>query len=309
MKLDRRTFLLAAGASYLGACSGDGAREVVAGAPPRPPLLPTEHSLSVFTLGDTGWVNDDKDAVARAMVEHAGLVQPDLAILLGDNFYLEGVKSTRDEMWRTHFEEPYAHEALRMPFYACLGNHDHNGNILAQVEYTQMSERWHMPAQYYTVTRDLGPDTQVEFFVTDAHPIRLQERTSRAQMRWLEDKLAESTARWKVAVGHLPLLSNGEKRGSSNLTRRFVPLFERYGVQLYMAGHSHDQQLLTSDGGWLQLIAGSGAGSQPVRRADNTLHASSATGFAHLRISPDEMHVQFVTADGGPGFTHRVREA
>jgi hypothetical protein len=62
------------------------------------------------------------------------------------------------------------------------------------------------------------------------------------QLAWLEETLANTDAKWKLAALHHPPYSSGF-HGSNAATREaFVPLFERYGVQIVFSGHEHDYQ-------------------------------------------------------------------
>lgn len=75
-------------------------------------------------------------------------------LLLGDNFYENGVKSIEDPLWNT-FESLFSDKAFQeMPFYSVLGNHDYHYSPFSQVLYslTPSSYRWYMPnLWYYTV--------------------------------------------------------------------------------------------------------------------------------------------------------------
>ncbi|VDL71310.1 unnamed protein product [Nippostrongylus brasiliensis] len=53
---------------------------------------------------------------------------------------------------KSSFEDVYNTDALDIPWYMIAGNHDHFGNVTAQVVYTKHSKKWHFPDLYYKVT-------------------------------------------------------------------------------------------------------------------------------------------------------------
>ena len=58
----------------------------------------------------------------------------------------------------------------RLPWYIVLGNHDHYGDVNAQIAYTQKSERWECPAQWFTIEKtftDRGFTRKLELIVVD----------------------------------------------------------------------------------------------------------------------------------------------
>ena len=93
----------------------------------------------------------------------------------------------------------------------------------------------------------------VEIFVLDSN---LEEREERdpgfreRQKRWLETALANSTAKWKIAMHHHALMSTDEddygdswtgksRAGDPVVAAEFRPLYEKYSVDLVIVGHLH----------------------------------------------------------------------
>lgn len=287
-----------------------GASEVH-GARPVPPLtgIPPEElsgTISFFAVGDTGYGGRVLAEVAAAMERSARERPVALALLLGDNFYPSGVESAEDERWRTGFEEPFAADALAVLFYAVLGNHDHRGSAEAEIAYTQKSERWRMPARWYTFRREGGSGVQAQFFALDTDPIEESWPDVPEQIAWLGEELARSTARWKIVFGHHPALSHGQHGGTEEILRQVVPLLERFGVDLYVTGHDHDLQLLDSGRGWLQLVSGAGSSTRDTRYGDETLYASASPGYARVDLGRKAMWIEMATAAEGPRFRWKV---
>ena len=70
----------------------------------------------------------------------------------GDNFYESGVKDVDDPRFQETFENVFTAESLMTPWYFCAGNHDHHGDVRAQLMYSYRSERWKFPDYYYTTS-------------------------------------------------------------------------------------------------------------------------------------------------------------
>jgi len=271
------------------------APEFAAGAP----------SLSFLALGDIGWPGPERETVVARMDATAEALPYSFVCLLGDNFYGsasggDGVLSSDDPRWQTDFEELFSGPNLALPFHAALGNHDHNGNPEAQVEYGARGTRWHMPGAYYSFLAPAGRDREAQFFVLDTEGIRREERESAEQLRWLEERLARSRARWKIVIGHHPVRSNGEHGGIARVRAALEPLFEEHGVALYLSGHDHDLELLETEQGFLQVVSGAGSTTRDMRWGSDTRFASASPGFTWVGIDGDELELVFVDAKQGP---------
>ena len=264
--------------------------------------------LIVGDWGRNGFFNQAE--VADAMGRVGASIESRFTISTGDNFYLAGVTGVDDVKWDRSFESIYTAASLQSRWYSVLGNHDWQGDVPAQIAYTELSDRWYMPAQYFAETLALDDGTQVLFVFLDtsplAYPETYQARFSDSgdwdaddQLVWLDRTLANSEAQWKIVVGHHPIYV-GSVRYSDNerLVERLVPLMERHGVQAYFAGHDHNLQHHRPDGSSVDyFVSGAGSLTREVVETPNTLFALRTPGFMAVSMSPTTMKVQAFDED------------
>jgi acid phosphatase len=280
-----------------------GQRPVDQGVAPTP--VNDDLELSIYVVGDTGKNSQTRNSVIKAMASRAGDAMLDCVLMLGDNFYEYGVQSADDPRFQTDFEDLFKRDAFACPFYVCLGNHDYDGNTAAQVEYTNISDRWKMPSKYFRVTKFAGQEA-IEIFVLDTISIDKRDENAAQQLEWFERELAASQARWKIVVGHHPAISGGRHEISETISTVLPTLFEKYGVDLYLSGHDHDLQLNDSHRGWLQIVSGAGSKLRSTRWMEETIYAKATPGFCWLYVRDGELCITFYSADARL-FTHRVR--
>ena len=278
-----------------------------------PPQLPSAKPLSYdsaqgsvfYALGDSGLASQSRISVLKQLDQQNKNCPANGIFLLGDNFYNAGVNSTADPNWQRHFEQPFNEQTFPCPFYACLGNHDYFGNIAAQIEYSQIQPRWNMPGAYYTFSQSVADDQTAEFFVLDTTPIEEGDYSTGTQIRWLDNKLEESDADWKIVVGHHPLFSGGEHGPSRRNYRHLVPILDKHKIDLYMCGHDHDLQLHDTGRGWLHLVSGAGSKLRSVSWISTTQFAQAAAGFARLSLTSDSLGIE-IFGIGGLLYSHET---
>lgn len=208
-------------------------------------------------------------------------------VAAGDNFYTEGVTDVYDERFFTTFESVYGggSEAMRVPWLVALGNHDHEGNWLAQVMYTHaareqdeyarrwaslplngsaVSGRWYMPSAYYAlkVSRDM---VVVVIDTVLLHKCRKNHADcwdGGKQEKVVEEWLLKTYAAvpHKVVVGHHPVLANGPHSNPAWLKSWLIPLMARSCASIYIHAHNHYLQV-SKDGFQYYANSGGGAGS------------------------------------------------
>ena len=74
-----------------------------------------------------------------------------------------------DLRFKNTFENVFADPYLvnDFTFHVLAGNHDHLGNITAQVAYSDLSERWSFPSLYYDFVETSDNGVSVHYLMTD----------------------------------------------------------------------------------------------------------------------------------------------
>ena len=278
--------------------------------------------LTFIVFGDWGRNGEqDQMDVARQMAIAAKDLDAKFIISVGDNFYNNGVASTDDPQWQSSFEKVYSAPSLQVPWHVALGNHDYHGDCDAQIAYSKVSQRWTMPARYYTRTEQIDADNSVEFFYLDTTPmakvtddkavppLHLHSQDVPKQIAWFEAALAASAAQWKIVIGHHPVYSGGEHGDTPYLVEHVLPLLQKYKVQAWFNGHDHDLQHLQA--GAVNLFC-SGAGSK-VRPTKDTSHTKFAkgncSGFTAVALQGDHLDIRMIDDHGQLLYTTSIPRA
>lgn len=156
--------------------------------------------------------------------------RPSFVVLAGD-LVDQGMRKTD---WTDQFF-PDGHLLMsRVPLYPVLGNHEQDAPYYYQYIVAPQ------PEYYYTFHYG-----NAQFFMIDSNR---DVTEGSEQYEWLEWELAKSTAMWKIVVHHHPpYSSDSDDHGDSfrelstlgTQTRNLVPLYERYGVDFCLFGHTH----------------------------------------------------------------------
>ncbi len=261
-------------------------------------LTPEAARLSYVVLGDWGRRGGSyQQDVAVQMGFTAQRLASRFVISTGDNFYERGVRSVTDTHWKASFERIYTHTALMTPWYITLGNHDHKGNVQAQIDYSRRSARWTLPAAYYSVVQEIDEETTVRFVFLDTEPIHKRDKDAPRQRRWLDSTLTASTAERNIVVGHHPVYSGGDHGDDEVLIQDLLPVLKKHQVDAYFSGHEHDLQHL-HDGDLHYFVSGAASKVRPSGRHQYTQFEITRPGFMSVSMTPTEMAVRFIDHEG-----------
>ncbi|XP_043940579.1 tartrate-resistant acid phosphatase type 5 [Protopterus annectens] len=291
---------------------------------------PSSDSLRFIALGDWGGLPLPPyfTPIEKATAYEAGVVADklgaDFILALGDNFYYSGVANIYDKRFQETFEQVFTAESLEeVPWYVVAGNHDHSGNVSAQISYSHVSERWNFPNYYYELNFKI-PGTNMTLTILmidtvllcgnsddfqDEQPVGpVNSALANSQLRWIKRKLAKSQADYLVVAGHYPVWSIAEHGPTKCLVNKLQPLLNKYRATAYFCGHDHNLQYLKEASGVGYVLSGAGnfmeysvdhihdvpKGSLKFYYAD----PRSLGGFAHVVVNKKQMIVTFIEANG-----------
>lgn len=256
-------------------------------------------------LGIGDWGNDSPGQMATAA--GMGVVGEQLdakfVVALGDNFYHSGKSGCStgsgicnggadgldgEKRFKTTFEDVYTAQSLQVPWYAIAGNHDHGGNVSAQIAYGSdglHKTRWVYPDWYYNVTQSVpvgsGKTAELEilFFDSviglgnsdaigaDGEMIELKGHelpgpadppAAAKQWAWLEQRLAASTADYLWVGAHYPVWSIAAHGPTAGLVEKLRPLLHKHEANFFN-GHDHDLEHIQEVGSKVNYVTtGSG---------------------------------------------------
>jgi acid phosphatase len=285
------------------------------------PAEAAETALPLLLVGDWGRNgHDSQHSVATQMGKTAAEMDSRFTVSVGDNFYEDGVTSTDDPQWQSSFEQIYTAPALQRPWKVILGNHDYRGNVQAQLDYSQKSPRWQLPARYYAETMTLPDGAKAAFYYLDTSPfikkylgsrVRIEGQDTQAQLDWLDAKLAASTTEWNIVIGHHPIYaaldnSDGGDHDQPDLIARLNPILLKHNVPVYICGHDHCLQAVKMEG-ITYIVTGAGSQTYTPGPAIRGGFASGAHGFMAARLSGAKLDYALVDKHGTPLFSQTIQ--
>ncbi len=288
--------------------------------------------LTFLVVGD--WGRDGlccQRDIAIEMSRSAGFLDAAFVISTGDNFYEVGLADEHDPQVQTSWANIYNKNDPRtatigsLEWHMALGNHDYRGSVTGQLNVANLYPgQWIQDGRFWDriITADVdGVRINVHLVIIDTTPFIARYNTpgwddavrlnpdgimtqdKNKQLKWIENTLKQSTADWKIVVGHHSIWTSGSHYGEDDgfLEATLPPLFEKYGVHLYLSGHDHNMQYNKVKS--VSYVC-SGAGSKPNEgtyekaRTPGSKFFSSQQGFTILSLNQQKIEMRFVDYAG-----------
>jgi len=174
------------------------------------------------------------------------------------------------------------------PFFNAPGNH----------------EGWTQNTQAFTQSPASGSATQAyySFDYGDLHCVNINNEVSysvgSAQYNFVQSDLSTSTKTWKIAYFHKSAYVAGGHGEDADMKTMTTNLFEPYGVDLVLTGHSHFFQHNLVNGLNHYVIGAAGAPLVDPTTASYTIMSAKVYEYAILDFTPTTLHMTVHRDDG-----------
>jgi tartrate-resistant acid phosphatase type 5 len=254
---------------------------------------PDADALTRFAvIGDYGYAGPAEEAVADLVKGW----RPEFVVTLGDNNYPLGAADSIDlniGLFYHGFIAPYVGRfgcgAARNRFFPSLGNHDWmTTGARPYLDYFALPGN----ERYYDVV--WGP---VHLFALDSDPNEPDGISADSiQASWLKQRLAASTARWKIVYMHHAPYSSGPH--GSTLDLRWP--YKAWGADLVLAGHDHDYERFDIDGLPYVVNGLGGAVFYPLGTiaTSSIAHFNENAGALFIEADATSLRARFQAVDG-----------
>ena len=212
-----------------------------------PPPRGTERPTRVWVIGDSGTADAGARSVRDSYAAFTGSRETDLWVMLGDNAYNSGL----DSEYQAAVFDMYPELLRKSVLWPAYGNHDGAGSDSAS-NTGPYYDIFTLPKQGEAGGVASGTEAYYSFDYANVHFVALESfETNRAvngaMLSWLQQDLAANTQPWVIAFFHHPPYSKGSHDSDIDIELRemrqnAVPILERFGVDLVLAGHSHSYE-------------------------------------------------------------------
>ena len=214
------------------------------------PVIGAQVPLRIWAIGDAGTGTYHQEDVRDAYINYAGQNKADIWLMLGDNAYLHGREA---DYHSALFKNMYEDILRNTPLWPTSGNHEFYGEADGNLQTGAHFDVFALPKNGEAGGIPSGTEAYYSFDYGNVHFVSLDsydlDRDSTASMgTWLKNDLGNNNSDWTIVCFHYPPYTkathdsddpNDHSGRCIEMRENFNPIFERYGVDLVLGGHSH----------------------------------------------------------------------
>ncbi|KAL2478840.1 Purple acid phosphatase 17 [Forsythia ovata] len=277
-----------------------------------------DQTLKFLVIGDWGRNGAfNQSEVAFQMGRIGEELDIDFVVSTGDNFYDNGLKGEHDPAFIDSFTNVYTAKSLQKQWYIVLGNHDYRGDAVAQLSpaLRKIDSRWLCLRSFILNAEiaelffvDTSPFVKDYFTIPNEHTydwrgVSPANTYTGIVLKELESALRDSTAKWKIVVGHHAIRSVGHHGDTEELVQRLLPILRANNVDLYVNGHDHCLEQIGDNESPIQFLT-SGAGSKAWRGDLKGMNRKDleffydGQGFMSVQLTRSDVEIVFYDVFG-----------
>ena len=208
----------------------------------------------------------------------------------------------KDEEWDELFDA-FGWIPRMTPMILLPGNHEYPDKRYVRGRDFKLFHLWR---PHFTLPENGPAGLEETVYFIDYQGVRFVMLNGNEQLKkqalWLDVILSENPQRWTIAAIHQPIYSTGKKRKkheNSLIKNLFVPVFDKYSVDLVLQGHDHiysrtgklknGRRVPYTEKGTVYIISVCGPKSYPINnRYKNIMDKSGTDRQLFQVISIDE---------------------
>ena len=279
---------------------GDGTQNPIEGSW-RSLYSPERKVVHFVAIGNTG----GKNPGAKLLLSKQMAAQKADFLIHTGNLTESGLDTDADE----EFFTPYKETLQTTPLFVSIGKKEYGPDLDKRESKSFVRSnysRFHDMSWSTATPKYYSFDTaNARFIFLDANAANgavwapdIHEKSN--QYKWLQTTLSGAPEKWKIVVLNAPLYSTGENGPANEVAALWIPLFEKYGVNLVLQGGEADYERTfplvkdqTNPRGVTYITLGGGA--TPTRRKGShpsTARFVSAYHYADIQITDRKMSIK-----------------
>ncbi|MFK7808121.1 MAG: MopE-related protein [Saprospiraceae bacterium] len=203
------------------------------------PNIGEQTAFHAWIQGDMGTGNTTQRDVRDRYYEIEPAEGTPFMLTVGDNAYADG----EDDEFQDYFFDIYPTFLRRSTMFAIPGNHDYHACDQDEEEGPYFDIFTH-PTNGESGGLASGTERYFSFDYANVHFVVVEGYMPDGQLEWLQQDLEQNTQDWVIGLTHHAPYSKGthdsDNSGKmSDVREQILPIMEAYGVDLFLAGHSH----------------------------------------------------------------------
>ncbi|MCD4718624.1 MAG: metallophosphoesterase family protein [Desulfobacula sp.] len=264
-------------------------------------FITASEKLKSFTFLYFGDIQNQIQSMCSRVFRTAFQKQPDAGFWLFAGDMVDN--GDDDKEWKEFFNA-MGWIPRTIPLMLLPGNHEYPDRRFIPLEDYKISKLWR---PHFTLPENGPKDLEETVFSFEYQGVCFVmlngNELIEKQAKWLEKILSKNRQHWVIVSIHQPVYSISKRRNRTDFQKFFVPVFDRFSVDLVLQGHDHaysrtfplrnNQRVPDKEKGTVYVISIAGPKFYPISSRYDHLMAKTGSReplFQSIRVDADTLH-------------------